>query len=163
MIKIESINGNELRFLRFIQYFDDVVMNKTWKVLGRMRTDHLQPIYLYSCVMTQCYIPSFVGKVETLNDDIHWLEDNKKLGKNTKISSLIYSATHPTSRVKIRRGTIHKYKNALLSICKLYWNDFHCGGYQIPFECEKQNTDVWHFSDSCIDLNGHTVSWPNHR
>eukprot|EP01084_Bolivina_argentea_P307113 530778_1 len=165
MIKNEKINRKHLLFLRFIQFFEDIVLNKTWKELGRMRTDHLQPIYLYACVrdpQMRCFIPSFVGKVETLMDDIHWLDNNHIFG-NTKIHSSIYSATHVTPRVKIPKGTIYKYKNALFTICRLYWNDFYCGNYEIPFECQTENAKIWHFPTSCIDgSSDKIISWPTH-
>ena len=168
-ISSQSIPIKELQFLRFIDYFHDSVMgqrNQSWIELGRMRTDHLQPLSLYPCHAANsgkvsCFVPSFVGRVETLLDDMHWLEENEKLGRDTVINQSVYRLEHKTSRNKCPRGTIYKYNEALEVICKIYWNDFHCGHYQIPDSCRRKNRETWHFPTYCVDLNDNQVSWPS--
>eukprot|EP01083_Nonionella_stella_P213200 769167_1 len=82
---ISIIAPNEVLFLNFVQYFEEVVTMKRMAKLGYTQTRHLQPIYLYSCVVdaqltngSTCFTPSFVGKTETLIKDMHWLEKKIK-------------------------------------------------------------------------------------
>ena len=79
--------------------------------------------------------------------------------------SLGYSLSRHRNRTpdkldKTPRGTIFKYKRALLTICMVYWNDFVCGGYRPPDVCSEYNAAHWHFPEECLDLNGNFVPWP---
>merc|ERR1711971_287382 len=138
----QQITSSELQFLRFTEWLCDVVLNASWAELGRMRADHLQPVFMFACHLHRnasvfCFEPTFVGKVATLMDDMHWMERHilRQLGlgedanESSVINESVYALTHATPRQKVPRGTIFKFEYALFVVCKLYWNDFWCGHY----------------------------------
>ena len=167
----------ELGFLLFTQWLYDIIMNGKWrtKYLNHMLMMHLRPLSLTPCLSKnkidnmkdmddtdiKCFIPSFVSQIERLQDDIQWIQDHDILGANTEKHFMrLRDASHVTETKRVERGISYKYKNALFQICQMYWNDFYCGHYQVPIECEQENDKVWHLVKHCMDLNDKLISWP---
>eukprot|EP01083_Nonionella_stella_P096328 270747_1 len=172
--KYPHATTNELYFLEYTQYFYDYVMNGTiWRHSKYFRGGHAihhQPLSLYACLdqsesthKITCFIPTFVGRTETLHHDISWIRDHGIFpGNNTEHFNKILTTTHKTNHNKVERGTLYKYEDELLLMCKVYWNDFFCAHYtdKIPVQCQQMNDMVWHFPKHCVDLNGNKVLWP---
>lgn len=163
--KNESMLSNETKYTRFITYYYNLVITNQLHKLQTTLRRHLQPIIWFTCFNIDnitCFKPNFVGKTETLHEDIRWIIDNKKLGNNsnyTRIQSIIYNQSHATKDTQIAHNTTYKYKTELLLLCKLYWNDFFCGNYSVPMICNKENEENWHFPSYCVDLNSNAMSW----
>eukprot|EP01083_Nonionella_stella_P094838 266191_1 len=173
--KYPNATSNELHFLQYTHcLYDDVMNGSIWgqskHMQGKWHASHHQPLSFYACLHRRkrtsniaCFIPSFVGRMETLPDDIHWIQEHGIIpGNNTDHFNKILALKHTTHRINVEKGTIYKYPDELLLICKIYWNDFFCAYYtdKIPIQCQKMNDNVWHFPTYCVDLNGKRVSWP---
>ena len=157
---------NETKFREFVRFFHDWVMGKVGGLTSFERM-HFQPMAQSSCVKAgdelKCFRPDFVGHIETfLNDTALMIS---KLPKLAATWDGHLERTNEGKKSKIEQGTIMKYKEEMLLLCNVYWNDFQCGHYakQIPAECIEANRRWWHQPPYCIDLNHRAVRWPDHR
>ena len=161
-----SIPENEVKFRQFIRYFHDWVMGKV-EGFKRYERMHFQPTTHSTCVGWEgepyCVQPDFVGHTETLLEDIEFMMPKVPTLAATWNGEL--EKVNEAKRDRIAKGTIFKYPEELLMLCKVYWNDFQCGHYgeEIPRECVEENKRIWHQPGYCIDLNNVAVRWPDHR
>ena len=167
-------NNKTLAFIQFVNKYYNTIMGTNFRTcfshsIGVNIMQHLQPITLFHCFKVnqsiKCFQPTFVGKVETLMDDIKWIDENLN---NIAVPIEIYSSTHKTKEKinfvdwMIDKDIGYDDRDTLIKLCQLYWNDFVCGKYQLPIQCIEENDKYWHYPTFCVDLNAQITKWPMH-
>ena len=155
LIEITNNKESEIKYLLHIKNFLNRLDQKL--VLDSNFADHYQPQYLYLCTKSyQCFIPNFIGKTENLIDYIKWIDQNK-----FRVNPGAFTSKHSSEMKYIEKGITYKYiKDALLPICRYYWNDFNCFGYEIPKECIIKNNQEWKMPYFCVDINNEMIQIP---
>eukprot|EP01083_Nonionella_stella_P091477 255769_1 len=165
-------NVEHIKYLLHIQYLHKQITNGEEFPDNRdhMVFRHHQPIYLYSCFKNECFIPSFLGKTEQLQEDMHWINDTNKLNMNipSRVFWIHYYQKYYfgyNKTTQISKGITYNYTvDGLLPLCQLYWNDFMCSKYAIPVECKRANDIMqWNFPYFCVDLKDTKMKWPESR